>query len=227
MSVISILIGKNDFRNSRLRDEEGNMMPLSELNNLPKNAYYWTRRKLLGKYSVLPWWPFNVIDTISNLIKPDWKVVEFGSGMSTIWLSQKVQAVVSIEDNNHWHAAISEEIARRGIMNVDYRKKSLHNYHDLSEFPDNYFDFAIIDGAVRWKCAQSSLSKVKDGGIIYLDNSDADKDLEYYSDPAIRKLAQGILQDHAERSGGRITRITGMTVGLMSCHQGMLLELRK
>lgn len=42
----------------------------------------------------------------------------------------------------------------------------------ISNYPDNYFDIIIIDGANRNECAKFTLNKVKDKGFIIFDNTD-------------------------------------------------------
>lgn len=49
-------------------------------------------------------------------------------------------------------------------------------YRDYFAFvrssPDNHFDFILIDGRARVECALNAIPKLKDGGILVLDNSD-------------------------------------------------------
>ena len=52
----------------------------------------------------------------------------------------------------------------------DIRLKVGKDYYDLSEFTDNYFDLIYVDGEYRKKSFMSSLSKLKSGGYIFIDN---------------------------------------------------------
>ena len=42
----------------------------------------------------------------------------------------------------------------------------------LDEFPDEHFDFIAVDGRARKSCLLKSLSKLKKGGFLLLDNSE-------------------------------------------------------
>jgi predicted O-methyltransferase YrrM len=54
----------------------------------------------------------------------------------------------------------------------------------IDEFPDEYFDIILIDGRARPSCIKRSVSKVKPGGLLILDNSER----EYYLAKAIEYL---------------------------------------
>lgn len=42
----------------------------------------------------------------------------------------------------------------------------------IDKFPDNYFDVVLVDGRSRPSCLYHSLSKVKQGGMLVLDNAE-------------------------------------------------------
>ena len=55
-------------------------------------------------------------------------------------------------------------------MNLIKKEKYTNS---LSDFKDFYFDFGLIDGHHRLECVEKSLNKVKNGGILIIDNTDA------------------------------------------------------
>ena len=59
----------------------------------------------------LPWWTFAAIEETDKFLKSrqDAKVFEYGSGASTIWLARRAAIVVSIEQDEGWHAARDPE----------------------------------------------------------------------------------------------------------------------
>ncbi|WP_167459514.1 O-methyltransferase [Pedobacter jejuensis] len=123
---------------------------------------------------MLPWIPFSAVSKIESIIKPSWKVLEIGAGMSTIWLAKNVFSVVSIEADKNWINRIQENLDKHQLKNV---KLIFENRGDLmadfSNYPDEHFDFILIDGGPRDLCCQNALTKIKKGGYIYLDNSDS------------------------------------------------------
>lgn len=135
--------------------------------------YLATKRKYLNQYPEMPWIPFSAISKLNTIIKSDWKVLEIGAGMSTLWLSNRAEKVISIEADLDWYNKLSTIISDRKISNIDLQYKWIgEDMADFSNFPDNYFDLIYIDGGPREWCCNSAKAKIKKGGYIYLDNSD-------------------------------------------------------
>ena len=126
-------------------------------------------------FDVKPWWTESSIKMVQAVLKPSWRVYEFGSGGSTVWLAQKVNRVRSIEDNHHWLVKVKEEIAARNICNVDvvYRDITMGDYmHDILSFPDESFNLIIVDNNFRRvEAFEKAVARVKRGGFILLDDS--------------------------------------------------------
>lgn len=99
-------------------------------------------------------------------------VLEFGMGASTLFFSEQkcVTRLVSIEHNKEWYDHVVDKIKNKtagiyGLYDRPYNSK-------VSYFPDNAFDVIMIDGRDRVECIKSSISKLKPGGILILDNSE-------------------------------------------------------
>jgi hypothetical protein len=148
-----------------------------------------------------PWICFSAIDFISKWIaeKEDIQVFEYGSGGSTLyWLTNGCE-VISIEHDASWYKKIREMIPES--LKADYRlieplycgstpekffttdealkKYSFQSYVTvIDEFPDAYFDIVLVDGRSRPFCIQYAVSKVKEGGMLILDNADIPDYLE-------------------------------------------------
>ncbi len=55
-------------------------------------------------------------------------------------------------------------------------KPQFHPYFQkIQKYPDNYFDFVLIDGRARVACMINEIDKIKNEGILILDNSDREK----------------------------------------------------
>jgi len=137
--------------------------------------------KINGSRPAVPWISYRATRTIKGLARKDWKILECGSGMSTLWLSQHCEFLHSIESNPGWHEKVKSIIEEKGLKNIKYELRSPETYADFSSYEDGYFDFVLIDGLKRDACVRNIESKVKPGGYIYLDNTDqepqAEKDL--------------------------------------------------
>ncbi len=130
-------------------------------------------------------------EQLENLITPESKVFEFGTGGSTIWLAGRVKELVSVEHNKAWFNILKEGFISDfgeipGNVIILLLNRTLNDRWIVSEttgenigldftdyilrYPDDYFDLVIVDGRARNSCIANSLSKVKPGGYIMLDD---------------------------------------------------------
>jgi hypothetical protein len=156
-------------------------------------------RSLIGEAK--PWLPFAVADWLQHYLNRKSNVFEWGSGGSTIFLSDRAGQVFSVEHDHKWYALVSKALAERGITNCSYQlhepkpiagtlsptdqsQSSRFIYDDyypgttLDEYvraidvhPDHTFDLVLVDGRVRTECIQHAIPKIKPGGYLMLDNS--------------------------------------------------------
>jgi hypothetical protein len=77
--------------------------------------------------------------------------------------------LVSIEDNQDWFEKIKDRLPDNVRYNLITDKaeyaKAIARYQNL-------FDVIIIDGSHRYECASHALTRLRDDGLIILDNSD-------------------------------------------------------
>ena len=147
-----------------------------------------------------PWLVFDAIDFLLHLPLKGKRVFEYGSGGSTLfWLNHSAECV-SIEHNPEWYKlmhhrlkdmdgidyrlvqpeatedrkisdtadpnlALSEDETFRGFNFINYVRQ-------IETFPNDFFDIVLIDGRARPACIMHSVTKVKVGGLLILDNSD-------------------------------------------------------
>ena len=160
---------------------------------------YFLRRRV-------PWLVFDVIEFLNSLPLENKRVFEYGSGGSTLyWLSRKMTCV-SIEHDPSWYESLHiyfdtsmeidyrlaqpNEICSGKLLDISnpllylsddpaFRGNSFKNYaNQINDFPQDYFDIILIDGRSRPSCIMHSVTKVKVGGFLVLDNSDR----SYYLD---------------------------------------------
>ena len=98
------------------------------------------------------------------------KVLEFGAGGSTIWMAESGIDLVSVDHSKTWHGKVKDYLVSKGI-HVDLRLMERPYNLICDEFPDNHFDFILVDGRDRVKCALSAEKKLKPGGVLLLDDS--------------------------------------------------------
>ena len=206
---------------SRFHDEKGNRISAAGLAYLPHCAATTLLRVSTGWRPVLPWISYRAMQKINRILTPESSLMEFGSGMSTVWYSQRCKKVVSIEDNEQWYHKIDQEFKRRKIDNVDYNLLVDEKYYQLDAFDDESFDFIVVDGSERGKCVASSLKKLKPKGYVYLDNSDK---FPHQEDGDIR-IAEKLLLKAAEEKGGTVQYFVDLVPTYLVVTQGMLVQL--
>ena len=170
MSAWTRLLAGSPNNKSRLHDQLGALVPGSRLlRNGPRALASGLARLLAGYRTERPWISYDAQVVIARHLSPASRVLEFGSGMSTLWYGRHAGQVISLEHDRQWH----ELIARRleGLGNVDCRYvEDTETY--LARTPDEAFDLIMIDGRARLICTLFAMTHLAPGGIIYLDNCD-------------------------------------------------------
>ena len=166
------------------------MRPWLKLNY---KMFKWTR-------SVTPWTSQASIHILERLLEKGMIGFEYGSGMSTIFIATRIAHLTSVEHNEHWFGIVRKKLKERNLDNVDYHcipradkpEKREHVFLEeyglnpqfqvrdeyypyftlIATFPDDHFDFIFIDGRARVECTLNAISRLKEGGMLALDNSD-------------------------------------------------------
>jgi hypothetical protein len=150
---------------------------------------HWNLAYLISKIKTGIYYSFNIDkpwltkDANNYLIKhltPEMAGLEFGSGRSTVFLAKRLKKLVSIESSKKWYSKVGTMLQTQNIKNVDYRFVSNNELDPMrndypavaDEFNDNYFDFILVDGSKRRDlCTLKAVRKLKQGGILVLDNA--------------------------------------------------------
>lgn len=172
----SRVVTGDGLRKTRFHTYSGVRIDLSGLRYLPRSLWSVVLLKLFGYRQHVPWLGYRAVARLRGLIRPEWRVLEFGSGMSSLFFAKRCGHLVSIESDPAWHEQMNRLFAAAGHANVDYRLRELQTYTALQDLPDQSFDFVMVDGVVRDQAARVAVQKVKPGGFILLDNSDVPYD---------------------------------------------------
>lgn len=99
------------------------------------------------------------------------KVIETGSGGSTLFFAEYADQILSFEHSRKWFNIVDKELEHynRTFIELrfdpDYPKKGLRHI-------DKDYDLALIDGRGRVKSIASVVGRIKDGGYLILDNAE-------------------------------------------------------
>jgi hypothetical protein len=214
--ILRRLLAGGPSRKSRLHDERGQLVPLGRLlRNGPRALGTGIVRLLLDKRPDLPWISYDAQRVIAGFLMPDSKVLEFGSGMSTIWYARHAGHVWAFEHFKPWYDIVAAQIRQQG--NVDYHLATTEEAYCQSS-PDQDYDLIMIDGRWREVCARYALEHLAPGGMIYLDNSD-----KYIGDETGDvPLAQQILLDFAREKGLPVREFTDFAPTQLFVQRGLM-----
>lgn len=128
----------------------------------------------------LPWLTYSAIHFLGSLDYTGRRVLEFGSGSSTMWWQSRVDSVVSFEADKAWMDGMAPKVAPNVRLlplptdpnDITHKAPSIIAYLAEHLGDDEKFDVIVIDGADRLGTARASLKYLADDGIVVVDNSD-------------------------------------------------------
>ena len=218
-SLATYLFKGTPLRRSRFHNHRGERIDAKGLAYFPHSLATTIWLKLTGRRPETPWLGYRAVKRLDELIEPDWRILEFGSGMSTIWFARRCAFVLSVETDDRWFANVRAHLERAGLENVDCRLCSTtadggRDYGGAvsdRRFPD--FDFALVDGARRDLAMEVALALVKPGGYVFLDNTDLPND--------DCRIAAARLSDAA----ARVWVFNDLSPGIVMVNEGTLAQL--
>jgi predicted O-methyltransferase YrrM len=113
----------------------------------------------------IPWLSPQAVRYLEGILQPDFRVIEHGSGGSTLWFAKRVKEVIAYEQDVNWFAVLHEHKPD----NVKLRNASTPARHN-----NKSFDLLLIDGVpvtdrIYW--LEQAPRLVKLGGWVVLDNA--------------------------------------------------------
>lgn len=208
MSAWRRFVAGSRARKTRLHDQLGARIPLSRLlRNGPRAVLSGIGRLAFGHRPERPWISYDAQRVLAVHLGAQSRVLEFGSGMSTVWYARRAGHVVSFEHDRAWFDLIEGRL--RGLGNVEYvYVEDPKSY--LADVVDTQFDLVMIDGPWRTESALSAIWRLAPGGMIYLDNSD--------KFPG----ARGVLLDFARKTGLPVREFTDFAPTQLFVQRGLL-----
>ena len=129
---------------------------------------------------VIPQLTFDFIEWMEEQETSDKTIVEFGSGNSTLYFSNKFKNVITYEDEPEW----IEMIKSRNIENIHI---NFLDYNFYKKEPDSFknADFILIDNNPRDNnsrlyVAQALIEKINYKNTLVLDNGNWNADCYFY-----------------------------------------------
>ncbi|GIV43175.1 MAG: hypothetical protein KatS3mg035_0298 [Bacteroidia bacterium] len=151
----------------------GPWVQLAIKSELIENGWHqsFIKKKSIDKQgNPIPWLTYSFLDFIQPRLQKSFVMFEYGCGNSTLWFAKYVQHIDSVEHEKNWYEQIQPQLPSnaqlyfKDLNSEDYEKCILTTPH--------FYDIILIDGRKRWESAQNSIQKLKENGVIILDNSE-------------------------------------------------------
>ncbi len=117
----------------------------------------------------VPWITCPALDYLSRLDFSKANVLEYGAGQSSLWWAERARSVVAVEARAEWAQKIKSKAPANlrvigPVAGADYIQEPLQQ--------GKTYEVIVIDGLLRFECAQAALLFLARGGLLILDNSD-------------------------------------------------------
>ncbi len=223
--LTKLVYGNEKIRKSRFHDEKGNFIGWGKLlTHTPLAVSTGLLRISAGYRPEMPWIAYDAINVLGKLLSKKSRVLEFGSGMSTVWYAKVAGEVYSVEDNHAWYEKVDATLKERQLNNIHY---------DFAQTPTDYanfmaddtagFDLIMVDGSYRSACIASAAKLLRPGGILYLDNSDKHSS----SAGGDTRLAEARALALAQEKLADITYFTDFAPTQFFVQQGLMVRIPK
>jgi len=118
----------------------------------------------------IPWMTYAAIFYLEQLDMSTKDVFEWGSGNSSLFFSQRVRSIVSIEYKKDWY----EYVLAKKTDNMTLILADETEYASVINKDSKKYDVIVVDGEIdrRLECAQYAVSHLRDTGVVIVDNSD-------------------------------------------------------
>lgn len=136
-----------------------------------------------GQGKAQPWFTYPMLEFLDTLDLRGKSIFEFGAGGSTLYWARRGAAVTSVELDADWYNHLL------GILPDNVAITHEANGHAYATAcVGGCYDVIVIDGAERFRCAESALQALAPGGMIILDNA------EWYPNAADLLLGADLLE---------------------------------
>ncbi len=144
-----------------------------------------------------PWLTPESIAFLNKWLVPGYCGLEWGAGRSTLWFACRVRQLTSIEHDPQWFERTRASLAKRAVKHVRLVlcDAIAEEYAGaVAGFEDGALDFVLVDGAsaLRDACAAAAIPKIREGGLLIVDDAQRFLPLDVTVPGAIGTLAEPV-----------------------------------
>ena len=126
-----------------------------------------TRRSTDIAGNAQPWFTYPAIRFLEARVQPHWRVLEFGSGASTLWWSRRVREVIAIEHDAGWAQQVARDSSAQVLAVPDTDAPSYYGpARDRGQF-----EVIVVDGIFRPECLLACREWLAPEGVIIVDDA--------------------------------------------------------
>lgn len=143
MRLFTKILKANPQRKSRFHTDSGTFCGARAFLSAPRALATWMIWKVAGRWVVQPWWVYSATRFVDRNLRPTDRVLEFGSGFSTLWLAARCDAVLAVEGAIEWSTRVTDRAHQLALRNVRVvQDEPLSAFARLRENP---WDVVVID----------------------------------------------------------------------------------
>ena len=134
---------------------------------------YVSRKPVGADGSPIPWMNYAAVDFLKKRLRSDFYLFEWGSGYSTLFFSERVSSVTSVEYDSNWFELVRAQAPENAQI--------IHQAHDQDGYVNaistttHAYQVIVVDGRERVRCFYASFAKLTEDGVIILDDSNREK----------------------------------------------------
>jgi len=122
------------------------------------------------------------IARLSKIVHSKFRVLEFGSGGSTVWFAERCALIRTHEGSMEVVEKIYYTLKEKGLeRKVEFLLNARYPRF-IPRFDKDTFDLIVVDGRSRLLCLESTIGSLKPGGWVLLDNAEVHEDCVAFMD---------------------------------------------
>lgn len=126
-----------------------------------------------GAGAAQPWLSYAAIDWLEANIRPNWKVLEYGLGSSSLWWAEHVGALTIIEHDPLWIERLGDRLPSWVQLVFIDQADPLYRDYAVQEMAAGApaWDVISVDGKRRNSVIKRAAKAVQPGGLLLFDDS--------------------------------------------------------
>jgi len=135
--------------------------------------YAWIRHRL-ERQNLYPYLNKKTMKFLESVLTKEMKILETGSGASTIWFAERAKEIITFEHSISWYHVLVDIVEEKKLKNV---KINFDRDYPIGSFlrVKEEFDLVLLDGKggtiARTACMKVGYKNVKPGGYLLVDDT--------------------------------------------------------